>query len=155
MEPGNPVAKLRQTVATGAKVLLIEGIFAHGPEALSELLRTLAERIQYYLGFVWAPVNPYILEGIKTISYEIAGQLPGGPDVLVGPVGGGDMFAAQWRGYRELQRAGVVSQLPRLIAVQSLNAPPLLTAFESHQKTVATLSYARSRISGINVSFSG
>ncbi len=112
MEPGNPVAKLRQTVATGAKVLLIEGIFAHGPEALSELLRTLAERIDYYLGFVWAPVNPYILEGIKTISYEIAHQLPGAPDVVIGPVGGGDMFAAQ-------------------------------------------LSYARSRISGINVSFSG
>src|SRR5258708_11989925 len=98
MEPGNSVDKLGQTVATGAKVLLIEGIFAHGPEALSELLRTLAERIDYYLGFVWAPVNPYILEGIKTISYEIAHQLPGAPDVVIGPIGGGDMFAAQWRG---------------------------------------------------------
>ncbi len=155
MEPGNPVAKLRQTVATGAKVLLIEGIFAHGPEALSELLRTLAERIDYYLGFVWAPVNPYILEGIKTISYEIAHQLPGAPDVVIGPVGGGDMFAAQWRGYREFQRAGVIDQLPRMVGVQSLNAPPLVQAFEAHRDNVATLSYARSRISGINVSFSG
>lgn len=155
MEPGNPVAKLRQAVTTGAKVLLIEGVFAHGPEALSQLLLTLAERIQYYLGFVWAPVNPYILEGIKTISYEIAGQLPGGPDVVVGPVGGGDMFAAQWRGYRELKRAGVIGQPPRMVGVQSLNAPPLVEAYESHRETVATLPYARSRISGINVSFSG
>jgi len=30
MEPGNPPAKLRQTLATGAQVLLVEGIFAHG-----------------------------------------------------------------------------------------------------------------------------
>ncbi len=155
MEPGNPVTKLRQTVATGAKVLLIEGVFSHGPEALSELLLALGERIHYYVGFVWAPVNPYILEGIKTISYEIANQLPGAPDVLIGPVGGGDMFTAQWRGYQELQRAGVIQQLPRMIGVQSLNAPPLVEAFESHLDHVATLPYARSRISGINVSFTG
>src|SRR5258708_33896284 len=115
MEPGNPVAKLRQTVATGAKVLLIEGIFAHGPESLSELLRTLAERIDYYLGFVWAPVNPYILEGIKTISYEIAHQLPGAPDVVIGQVGGGDMFAAQWRGYRGVARGRGPRQPPRQV----------------------------------------
>src|SRR5579859_7389865 len=154
-EPGNPLAKLRQTVATGAKVLLVEGVFARGPEALSDLLIALAERIGYYLGFVWAPVNPYILEGIKTISYEIAGQLSGVPDVVICPAGGGDMFAAQWRGYKELQRAGVIEQLPRMIAVQSVNAPPLVQAFESHLDRVATLPYAQSRISGINVSFSG
>lgn len=155
MEPGNPLAKLRQTVATGAKVLLIEGVFSHGPEALSALLLTLGERIRHYVGFVWAPVNPYILEGIKTISYEVVNHLSGSPDVLIGPVGGGDMFAAQWRGYRELQRAGVIQELPRMIGVQSISAPPLVEAFKARQNTVATLPYARSRISGINVSFTG
>ena len=155
MEPGNPLTKLRQTVATGASVLLVEGIFARGPEFLCQTLLTLAERIDYYLSFVWAPVNPYILEGIKTISYEVAKQLSGGPDVLVGPVGGGDMFSAQWRGYRELQRARVIQRLPRMIGVQSLSAPPLVEAFEASLDVVTTLPYARSRISGINVSFSG
>src|SRR5579859_5189506 len=128
MEPGNPMTKLRQTVATGAKVLLIEGVFSHGPQALSALLLTLGERIRHYVGFVWAPVNPYILEGIKTISYEVVNHLSGSPDVLIGPVGGGDMFAAQWRGYRELQRAGVIQKLPRMIGVQSISAPPLVEA---------------------------
>src|SRR5689334_1420859 len=98
MEPGNPIAKVRQTVATGAQVIPVEGIFAHGPDALREFLADTAARLNFYLGFVWAPVNPYILEGIKTISYEIAARLPGSPDVVIGPVGGGDMFAAQWRG---------------------------------------------------------
>jgi threonine synthase len=174
MEPGNPTAKLRQTLAMGAEVLLVEGIFAHGPDALAAFLMAAAEQAHYYLGFVWAPINPYILEGIKTISYEIAAELyplPLTPAplrregeqekfatdslVVVGQVGGGDMFAAQWRGWKELQRAGVVNHLPRMIAVQSVSAPPLLKAFEAGAQHVATLPYANSKISGINVPFTG
>jgi threonine synthase len=100
-------------------------------------------------------VNPYILEGIKSISYEIAARLPGAPDVVVCPVGGGDMLTAQWRGYLELERAGVIDRLPRMIAVQSLDAPPLLEAFRNGDARVAPLPYAKSRISGINVPFTG
>ncbi len=155
MEPGNPPAKLRQTLATGAQVLLVEGIFAHGPEALAAFLSEVAIRTNYYLGFVWAPINPYILEGIKTIAYEVVGQLGTAPDVVLTPVGGGDMFAAQWRGYNELKRAGVIDKLPRMIGVQSVNAPPLLEAVEQQLRSVATLPYAKSKISGINVAFTG
>ena len=57
------------------------------------------------------------LEGIKTIAYEVVAQLGAAPDVVVTPVGGGDMLAAQWRGYLELKRAGVITRLPRMIAV--------------------------------------
>jgi threonine synthase len=155
MEPGNPPAKLRQTLATGARVVLVEGIFAHGPGGLANFLGEVAERVGYYLGFVWAPINPYILEGIKTIAYEVAARLPGAPDVVVTPVGGGDMLAAQWRGYQELMRAGVIDQLPRMVGVQTENAPPLLSAFRADAETVATLPYARSKVSGINVPFTG
>jgi threonine synthase len=155
MEPGNPSAKLRQTLATGARVVLVEGVFTHGPEALAEFLSAVAAQANYYLGFVWAPINPYILEGIKTISYEIVARLSGAPDVVVAPVGGGDMFAAQWRGYQELKQAGVINHLPRMIGVQSVNAPPLLEAVQTGAKTIATLPYAKSKISGINVPFTG
>jgi len=155
MEPGNPPAKLRQTLATGAQVVLVEGVFAHGPEALAEFLSAAVAQANFYLGFVWAPVNPYILEGIKTIAYEVAAKLAGAPDVVITPVGGGDMFAAQWRGYQELKRAEAIDRLPRMIGVQSENAPPLIEAVRSHAQTVATLPYARSKISGINVPFTG
>jgi threonine synthase len=155
MEPGNPPAKLRQTLATGAQVVLVEGVFAHGPKALADFLSAAAAQANFYLGFVWAPVNPYILEGIKTISYEVAAKLAGAPDVVITPVGGGDMFAAQWRGYQELLRAEAIDRLPRMIGVQSENAPPLLEAVRNHAQTVATLPYARSKISGINVPFTG
>jgi threonine synthase len=154
LEPGSP-AKLRQALATGAQVLPVAGVFSHGPEAISQLILQVAERLNYYPAFVWAPVNPYILEGIKTISYEIVAQLSGAPDVVVCPVGGGDMLVAQWRGYLELKRAGVMASLPRVIAVQSTSAPPLLKAFRAGADRVATLPYANSKISGVNVPFTG
>ena len=155
LEPGNPATKLRQALATGAQVLPVDGIFRHGPQATSDLILQVADRLSYYPAFIWAPVNPYILEGIKTISYEIAAQLTGAPDVVICPVGGGDMFTAQWRGYLELKRAGVIDRLPRMIAVQSQQAPPLLQAFTADAERVPTLSYANSKISGINVPFTG
>jgi threonine synthase len=70
-------------------------------------------------------------------------------------VGGGDLLASQWRGYLELKEAGLIARLPRMIGVQSLNAPPLLEAFRSGAKRVQTLPYAKSKISGINVPFTG
>jgi threonine synthase len=155
LEPGNPSAKLRQALATGAHILPVEGIFSHGPEAIKDLLLAVAAWLNYYPAFVWAPVNPYLLEGIKTISYEIAARLPGPPEVVICPVGGGDMLTAQWRGYLELEQAGIIDRLPRMVAVQSVLAPPLLNAFRSGAERVETLPTATSKISGINVPFSG
>ena len=155
LEPGNPSAKLRQALATGARVLPVQGLFARGPEAVSGLVLEVAARLNYYPAFVWAPVNPYILEGLKSIAYEIAARLKGAPEVVVCPVGGGDLLAAQWRGYLELKRAELIGNLPRLIGVQSLNAPPLLKAFNAGDRRVTTLPNANSRISGINVAFTG
>jgi threonine synthase len=155
LEPGNPPTKLRQALATGAQVLPVKGVFAHGPDELQQLLQAVAARLKYYLGFIWAPVNPYILEAIKTVSYEIAARLPGAPDVLACPVGGGDMLSAQFRGYQELQHGGVTSELPRMVGVQSVSAPPLLEAFRAGADTVPVLPYANSKISGINVPFTG
>jgi threonine synthase len=155
MEPGNPAAKLRQTLATGATVSMRKGIFAGGPKALHGQLQYTCVDLSLYLAFVWAPINPYLLEGIKTISYEIASRLPGAPDAVIAPVGGGDMLTAQWRGWQELRRAGVIDQPPRMIGVQSVSAPPLLEAFTNGADHIATLPYANSKVSGINVPFTG
>lgn len=155
LEPGNPPNKLRQALAVGARAITVNGVFSHGPDAIRDLILALAESLDYYPAFVWAPVNPYILEAFKTISYEIAARLPGPPDVVVCPVGGGDLFTAQWRGYKELKSCGAIDAMPRMVGVQSFNAPPLLEAFRSGAENVATLPYANSKISGINVPFTG
>lgn len=155
LEPGNPPAKLRQALATGAVVLPVEGVFSHGQDGTRDMIVQVAEMLGFYPAFVWAPVNPYILEGIKTISYEVVARLPGPPDVMVCPVGGGDMLAAQWRGYLELQRLGVIERVPRMVAVQSLSASPLLDAFRTGAHRVGTIERPHSRLSGLNVPFTG
>jgi threonine synthase len=155
LEPGNPPDKLRQALAAGARVVPVKEIFSRGPDALRDLLLAAAYRLNYYLAFVWAPVNPYLLEGLKTVSYEIAARLPGAPEAVVCPVGGGDLFTAQWRGYLELKRAGVIEALPRMVAVQSESAPPLLAAFRAGAERVAPLERADSKLSGLNVTFTG
>jgi threonine synthase len=155
LEPEAPPAKLRQMLTTGARVLPVAGIFSHGPDAVADLILRVAARLHYYPAFAWAPVNPYLVEAMKTISFEITAQLSAPPDAIVCPAGGGDLITGQWRGYLELRRAGIISRLPRMFAVQSLNAPPLVEAFRKGLPRVATLSYANSRISGINVAFSG
>jgi len=155
LEPGAPPAKLRQALATGAKVLLVEGVFSHGPKASGDMILALASALNYYPGFIWAPVNPYLLESMKTVSYEVVNQLSAFPEVVVSPVGGGDLLTGMWRGYLELKRAAMIPQLPRMVGVQSLSASPLVHAFRKGLKRIETLPFANSKISGINVAFSG
>ena len=155
LEPGAPPAKLRQALATGARVLSVDGVFSHGPKASGDMILNLASALNYYPGFIWAPVNPYLLESMKTVSYEVVHQLSGVPEAVVSPVGGGDLLTGMWRGYLELKRAGMISQPPRMVGVQSLSASPLVQAFQKGLKRIETLPSANSRISGINVAFSG
>lgn len=155
LEPGAPPAKLRQALASGAKVLCVEGVFSYGPKASGDMIRDLAKALNYYPGFIWAPVNPYLLESMKTVSYEVVNQLSAFPEVVVSPVGGGDLLTGMWRGYLELKRAGMIPQRPRMVGVQSLSASPLVQAFRKGLKRIETLPFANSKISGINVAFSG
>ncbi len=154
-EPGNPAGKARQMALHGAVVIPVEGVFQHNPDEITAFLLRLAEQLGYYLAFVWAPVNPLLLEAIKSISYEVVAALDRAPDLLVTPVGGGDLLTGQWRGYRELLSVGRIPGTPRIAAVQSTAAPPLLRAFESGAERVPVLEDARSGVSGINVAFSG
>ena len=155
LEPGTPAAKIRQAAAAGARVLPVAGLFARSPETIAALTGEVAARLGAYHAFAWAPVNPYILEASKSIAYEVVAQAAVVPDVVVVPVGGGDTLAAQWRGYCELQAAGVIERAPRLIGVQALGAAPLLRAFESGSERVPVLSETSSTVSGINIPFSG
>jgi threonine synthase len=155
LEPGAPPAKLRQIVLAGATALPVDTLFSRGPDAAAHLILRVAERLSYYPAFAWAPVNPYLVEAMKTISYELTARLSEAPAAVVCPAGGGDLVTGQWRGYLELRRAGVIAVLPKMIAVQSLSAPPLVEAFQKGLPRVLTLPYANSKISGINVAFSG
>ncbi|NJE09703.1 pyridoxal-phosphate dependent enzyme [Thermococcus sp. MAR1] len=63
-------------------------------------------------------LNPYFIEGTKTIAFEVFEQL-GVPDYVLSPVGSGTLFLGLWKGFSELMKMGVVDELPRLVAVQA------------------------------------
>ena len=62
--------------------------------------------------------NPFTLEGKKTVSLEIFEQLPHVDAVFVS-VGDGCIIAGIGKGFLDLQRAGLITRLPRLYGVQA------------------------------------
>ncbi|WP_367182617.1 pyridoxal-phosphate dependent enzyme [Thermococcus sp.] len=63
-------------------------------------------------------LNPYFLEGTKTIAFEIYEQL-GVPDWVLAPTGSGTLLLGLWKGFSELKAMGKIEELPRLVAVQA------------------------------------
>ncbi|NJE49132.1 pyridoxal-phosphate dependent enzyme [Thermococcus sp. 9N3] len=63
-------------------------------------------------------LNPYFLEGTKTIAFELYEQL-GVPDWILAPTGSGTLFLGLWKGFSELKAMGEIDRLPRLVAVQA------------------------------------
>ena len=120
-----PAAKLTQIEAVGARIVRVRGNYSHA----HALARAAAER------YGWANltstyVNPYMLEGDKTVAYEIFEQLGGrAPDWVLVPVGAGPLLSAIHKGFEELGTTG--NSGPRLVAVQAAGCAPIVRAFES------------------------
>ena len=71
--------------------------------------------------------NPFLVEGKKTVAFEIA-EANGwtAPDLVVAPVGDGCTLGAIGKGFTELRALGVTERLPRLVGVQSEAIQPLV-----------------------------
>lgn len=141
--PSGKVAlgKLAQALMHGAKVLSIRGNF---DDAL-KLVRDLCDSEGFYL---LNSVNPYRLEGQKTIAFEIADQLGWeAPERLVLPVGNAGNITAIYKGFKELERLGFIEGVPKMTGIQAEGACPIVKAIknnateiipESKPETVAT-----------------
>jgi len=144
--------KIRQIRFMGAVCLQVKGLFEKGVEPLLSFVEELCGALDFQCAFSFAPVNPYSIEGSKTIAYECA---PFEPDVVVCPAAGGDNLSGQWKGYNELHTAGVLKKLPRMIAVQADGAAPLVEAFHSRAHKVKTLEKMNSDVFSLRTTFSG
>jgi threonine synthase len=77
-----------------------------------------------------AAINPYLVEGKKTVAMEIAEQLHWeAPDWVAVPVGDGCTIAGVWKGFKDLYQVGWISKLPKLLGVQSSGCSPLVDSF--------------------------
>lgn len=136
------LGKLTQAIAHGARVIEIEGYFDDALRAVLGLVKS--DPTLYMLN----SVNPYRIEGQKTLAFEIWDQLGGGvPDSVIVPVGNAGNISAIWKGFQELDRIGLISRLPRMIGIQAQGASPISDAFKAgrshiipvqHPDTIAT-----------------
>ena len=119
-----PAGKLAQLHMFGATVVRVLGTY----EDAHRLSNRAIERYGWYNRN--AAVNPYLVEGKKTVSFEIAEQLRWNtPDWVVSSVGDGCTVAGIWKGFEELHRTGFIQRLPRIAGVQAQGCAPLTRAF--------------------------
>ncbi len=90
------VGKIAQALMHGAKVISIRGNFDRALEMVHELCLTHG---LYLLN----SINPYRLEGQKTIGFEAIDQLGCVPDRIALPVGNAGNISAVYKGLLELQ----------------------------------------------------
>ncbi len=121
--PAGKVAlgKVAQALMHGAKVIGIRGNF-------DDALRLIREVCGVANIYLLNSVNPFRLEGQKTIAFEIADEI-GVPDRVVVPVGNAGNISAIYKGFVELKELGMIDDVPKMTGVQAEGAAPIYKAF--------------------------
>jgi threonine synthase len=115
--------KLAQALEYGALTLQVEANF----DQILALVRDLAEKTGIYL---LNSVNPFRLEGQKTIMVELMDQRDWRvPDWIVLPGGNLGNISAFGKGFREMLALGLVDRLPRFAVVQAAGSAPFYDYF--------------------------
>jgi threonine synthase len=115
--------KLAQTLAYGARTLLVRGDF-------DQCLRMVDQATTELGVYLLNSINPFRIEGQKTVVFEVLQQLSwDAPDWIVFPAGNLGNTAAFGKALREAHDWGLIARIPRLAAVQAEGAAPFARSF--------------------------
>ncbi|MBC8097996.1 MAG: threonine synthase [Armatimonadetes bacterium] len=115
--------KLAQAIAYGATAIRIDADFDKNLELVREISNTLGI-------YVLNSVNPFRLEGQKSIMFELMQQLRWQtPDWVVVPGGNLGNSSAFGKALSELHCLGLIDRMPRLAIIQAEGANPLYQAY--------------------------
>jgi len=121
-----PEPKVTQLLIFGATVLRVRGSY----EQAFQLCQQACEKWGWYNRN--SGINPYLVEGKKTVGLEIAEQLGWEPtDWVAVSVGDGCTIAGAWKAFRELKALGLIERTPRMLGVQAEGAAPVTACFQS------------------------
>ena len=129
--PAGKVAmgKVAQTLAYGARGLAVRGDF----DAALRLVTESSIRLGIYL---LNSVNPFRIEGQKTIVWELLQDLGWDPpDWIAVPAGNLGNTSAFGKALREAKEGGWIPRVPRLLAVQATGANPFYRSFRDGFRT--------------------
>jgi threonine synthase len=141
-----PVAKLVQMQSYGALVMPVEGTYDQAFELCLQACRE----------FGWynrnTALNPFTIEGKKTVALEIAAALaPDEPDAVLVPTGDGVILSGVAKGFADLKRCGLLRRTPRLIAVQPEGSSAIVNALRSGAETITPVAGAASVADSLTV----
>jgi threonine synthase len=120
------LGKLTQSLAYGAHTLMVRGDF-------DDCLRLVREASEELGAYLLNSINPYRIEGQKTIVFEMLEQLNwDAPDWIALPAGNLGNTAAFGKALREARDLGLITKVPRLLAVQSDGAAPFAMSFREN-----------------------
>jgi threonine synthase len=126
-----PTAKIAQLLVFGARVFTVNGTY---DDAFDLCMNVTKEWGWYNRN---TGINPYLSEGKKTCSLEIAEQLNWKtPDYLFVSVGDGCIIGGIHKGFTDLFNMGFINKIPKLIAVQASGSAGVFNALQSKEKII-------------------
>ncbi|MGA9183111.1 MAG: threonine synthase [Candidatus Acidiferrales bacterium] len=124
-------AKLAQSMDYGALVCEIAGNF----DDCMRLIGELSDEPSIYIA---NSINPFRIEGQKTVAFEILQQCDWRvPDHVVVPGGNMGNSSALGKGFDEMLRLGLIDRLPKLSVIQAEGSAPLAHLFAALQSAGA------------------
>ncbi len=138
--------KLSQAMIYGAKVLQVRGNF---DESLDFVFKISEKHPSIYL---LNSINPFRVEGQKSLGFEICDQLDGeAPDRVVVPVGNAGNISAIWKGFTEYQRLGFISKLPKMTGIQAAGSAPIAQMIKTGAKEMVPVKVPETLATAIRI----
>ncbi|PUA35619.1 threonine synthase [Paenibacillus elgii] len=144
-EEGVADGKVLQTAAYGARMIRFQGTYDDG----IRFLEGHAAELEMY---VCNSINPFRIEGQKSIVYEIAQALNWTlPDWIVLPGGALSNGSALGKGLRDMVATGLISRMPRVAIVQAEGASPFHRMIEHGLKELVPEPRPHTLASALNI----
>lgn len=120
-----PPGKVVQQMYHGASIVLCKGDYSDSYQH-----NRLLSQAHHWANMTSTYLNPFTMEGDKTIAYEIFSQLGRSvPDWIAVPLGAGAMLTGILKGFEELCLLGFADRLPRMMGVQAEGCAPIVDAW--------------------------
>lgn len=127
-----PIGKLTQMSLYGAHVMMVDGDY----QATYALSKESITKHGFYNRN--AAINPFLIEGKKTVALEIIEQLNFKPtDWIAISVGDGCSIGGVYQGLYDFLQLGLLEKIPKILGVQSSGCAPFVQAYQSKQPLVS------------------
>ncbi|NND05308.1 MAG: pyridoxal-phosphate dependent enzyme [Saprospiraceae bacterium] len=149
---GAPREKLEQMLAYGAKLWMVKDFGLDDTQSRQVFidLQKLAEYHKTQVQISAFSYSPFGMQGVQTIAYEIAEELPAVEHVL-SPAGGGGLTLATAKGFEIWSEAKKSFNLPRIHCVQPAGNDTIAHPLRNGATEARSIASSTTTISGLQV----